>query len=58
MAHWVKNPTYWLKDMGLIPGPTQWLKHLAWLSCGGGCRCGSDPALLWLWCSLRAVAPI
>jgi len=19
------------------------------MSCGGGCRCGSDPTLLWLW---------
>ena len=28
------------------------------VSCGVGCRCGSDPMLLWLWCRLAAVAPI
>ena len=28
------------------------------LSCGVGCRCGSDLALLWLWCRLAATAPI
>ena len=28
------------------------------MSCGIGCRCGSDPVLLWLWCSPVAVAPI
>ena len=26
------------------------------MSCGVGCRLGSDPALLWLWCRLAAVA--
>ena len=28
------------------------------MSCGVGCRCGSDPELLWLWCRLAAAAPI
>ena len=28
------------------------------MSCGIGCRCGSDLALLWLWCRLAAAAPI
>jgi len=28
------------------------------VSCGVGCRCGSDPALLWLWRRLAATAPI
>ena len=28
------------------------------MSCGIGCRCGSDPMLLWLWRRLAAVAPI
>ena len=28
------------------------------MSCGVGRRCGSDPALLWLWWRLAAVAPI
>ena len=28
------------------------------VSCGAGCRCGSDLALLWLWCRLVATALI
>jgi len=28
------------------------------VSCGVGCRCGLDPALLWLWRRLAATAPI
>ena len=28
------------------------------MSCGEGCRCGSDLALLWLWCRPAAAAPI
>ena len=28
------------------------------MSCGVGCRHGSDPALLWLWGRLAAAAPI
>ena len=28
------------------------------MSCGVGCRRGSDPALLWLWHRLTAAAPI
>ena len=28
------------------------------MSCGVGCRLGSDPALLWPWCRLAATAPI
>ena len=28
------------------------------MSCGVGCRCGSDLALLWLWCRPVAKAPI
>ena len=28
------------------------------MSCGVGCRCGSDLALLWLWHWLVAVAPV
>ena len=28
------------------------------MSCGVGRRCGLDLMLLWLWCSLAAVAPI
>ena len=28
------------------------------MNCGVGCRHGTDPAWLWLWCKLAAVAPI
>ena len=28
------------------------------MSCGVDCRCGLDPALLWLWCRPAATAPI
>ena len=44
-----------------------WVRSLASLSglgpgiavsCGVGCRRGSDPALLWLWRRLVAAAPI
>ena len=28
------------------------------MSCGVGCRYGTDPVLLWLWCRPSAVAPI
>ena len=28
------------------------------MSCGVGCKCGSDPTLLWLWCRPTAVALI
>ena len=28
------------------------------LSCVVGCRCASDPALLWLWCRPAAIAVI
>ena len=28
------------------------------MSCGVGCRQGSDPVLLWLWCRPVATAPI
>ena len=47
------------EDAGSIPGLTQWVKWSAIaVSCGVGHRCGSDPVLLWLWCSLAAVALI
>ena len=57
----VTNPTSIHEDTGLRPGLTQWVKDPALLqaaSCDIGCRCGLDPALLWLWYRLAPIAPI
>ena len=43
----------------MIPGLAQWVKDpVVAMSCGVGRRCGSDPALLWLWCRPVATALI
>ena len=47
------------EDVGLNPGLAQW----GWgssiaVSCGVGCKRGSDLVWLWLWCRLGAVALI
>ena len=52
VAQWLTNPTRNHEVVGSIPG----LSGVA-VSCGVGHRCGSDPALLWLWCRLAAIAP-
>ena len=39
----------WVQSLALLSG-------LA-MSCGEGCRCGSDLVPLWLWCSTAAAAP-
>ena len=41
VAQWLTNPTRNHEVAGSVPA-------LA-VSCGVGCRRGSDPALLWLW---------
>ena len=48
------------EDGGSVPGPAQWVKHLAlqWVVVYVGGRLGSAPPLLWLWCRLAAVAPV
>ena len=48
-------PTSTHEDVGLIPGLAQWLKGSSVaVNYGVGCRCSSDPALLWLWHRLAA----
>ena len=51
------NPTRNHDIAGLIPGLAQWVggSSVA-VSCGVGCRHGSDPVLLWLWCRPTAAA--
>ena len=58
MAQWLTNPTRNHEVAGSIPGLAQWANHPGVaVSCVVGCRCGSDPVLLWLWCRLAATAP-
>ena len=50
MAQWLTNPTRNHEVAGSVPGVA--------VSCGVGCRRGSDPALLWLCRGPAATAPI
>ena len=59
MAQRLTNPTRNHEVADSIPAPAQRVKDLAllWL-CSVGCRCSSDPALLWLWHRPAATAPM
>ena len=56
----LKNPTRNHEVVGSILGLAQWVNERTSIavSCGEGCRCSSDPSLLWLWRGLAATAPI
>ena len=59
MAQGVTNPTSIHEGVESVPGLAQWVKDTAVaMSCAAGCRCGSDPSLLWLGCRLVAIASI
>ena len=59
MAQWLTNPTRDHEVAGLVPCLAQWVKGSGIaMSYGVGCRRGSDPELLWLWCRPAATALI
>ena len=59
MVQWLTNPTRNHEVVGSVPALAQWVNDPALLvSCGVGCRRGSDLMWLWLWHRPVATAPI
>ena len=54
VAQWLTNLTRNHEVAGSVPALAQCVA----VSCGVGCRRGSDPALLWLWRRPVATSPI
>ena len=57
MAQQLTNPASIHGDVGLIPALLSGLRIIVAISCGLGCRIGSDLALLWLWHKPVATVP-
>ena len=57
MTWWLMTATRNHEVPGSIPDLAQWQPGVA-MSCAIGRRLGWDPALLWLWRRLVAIAPI
>ena len=59
VVQWLANLTRNHEVVGSIPALAQWVNNPGVaVSCGVGCRCSSDPTLLWLWPWPVATAPI